>query len=120
MNSRNSIPGALALLAATICTSAIAGPAQVSPPTQIIAFADLNLNSPAGVARLYRRIQRAADQVCEFPPDLRELRAVRESKSCKARAMERAVIQVDIPALHALHLAKTARHSRSGRLANNQ
>jgi hypothetical protein len=50
---------------------------------------------------------------------LRRPTEVRDSKTCRALAVDRAVTQVNIPALHALHLAATARHARGSRLASN-
>ena len=118
MNSRTLIPGALALLAALTGASAAANPSQDEAPRQAVALADLNLGSPEGVATLYRRIRSAAKQVCAYPPDFRQLSDVRDSDACKALAVDRAVLQLNIPALHALHLAH-ARHARGSRLASN-
>ena len=118
MNSRTLITGAVALLV-VIGANAMANPPLEAYPTQAVAYADLNLASPAGVATLYRRIRRAANQVCDYPPDLRQLTSVRDSKACSALAVERAVLQVNIPALHALHLATTTRHARGSRMASN-
>jgi UrcA family protein len=117
MNTRTLIPGAMALLAA-IGTYAAANPSEEAP-RQAVTYADLNLGSQEGLARLYRRIGNAANQVCDYPPDLRRPTEVRDSKTCRALAVDRAVTQVNIPALHALHLAATARHARGSRLASN-
>jgi UrcA family protein len=36
-----------------------------SPPSEIVQYGDLNLETPQGVASLYRRIHVAADRVCK-------------------------------------------------------
>jgi UrcA family protein len=121
MNSRNTFLK-VAMLAATIGGSAMAGPAQEeSPPAQVVSYSDLNLKAPAGVAALYRRIQTAADVVCEYPPAARHQHAlIQERKACRARATERAVVQIDVPALNALHLASTGRNAGPAQVASNE
>jgi UrcA family protein len=86
---------------------------------QVVSYSDLNLGSRAGVALLYKRIQKAANEVCDNPPPRRQLRFVTERKDCSARALNRAVAQIGVPALDALHLAKTG-HSKSAQVATNQ
>lgn len=108
---------ATALLAAAISPDATAEPAPEAPPTQVVSFAELNLNSPTGVATLYRRIQKAADKVCAFPPPGRQLSRVEERNACNARATERAVVLVGVPALTAMHRAKSGRDFRSPQVA---
>jgi UrcA family protein len=119
MHSRNTFLGT-ALLSAVFGGSAIAEPMLVSPPSEVVSYAELNLQSTVGVASLYRRIQKAADKVCEFPPAARQLSLVEVRKSCKARATERAVMQVDVPALSALHLAKTRSVGSAAQVASNK
>ena len=120
MNSRFTLAGAAALLAATFGPIAWAEPAAETPPSKAVIYSDLNMDSPAGVASLYRRIQKAAEGVCEYPLDLDQVRKVVMRKACKARATERAVMQVDIPALNALHLASKEREPRPAALARNE
>lgn len=111
---------ATALLAATIGANAAAEPAQDTPLSKSVGYSDLNLSSTAGVAGLYRRIQRAAEQVCEYPLDLSQPRQVFLRKACKARATERAVLHVGNPALNALHLASKERATSPEQLARNK
>jgi len=120
MNSRNTALGAAVLLAAAISPSAMAEPAPEIPPSLAVSYSDLNVASPAGVARLYRRIQKAAEQVCDYPLDLDRVREVMMRKGCKARATERAVMQVDISALNALHLASKKHEPQPAQLATNE
>lgn len=116
MNSRNTFLGVL--LAVTIGGGAMAGAAPESPPMEAVSYADLNLKSPVGVAKLYRRIQRAAEKVCKYPPAV--LALVEQRESCKARATDHAVAQVGVPALDALHLARTRGNSRPEQVATNR
>jgi UrcA family protein len=90
---------ALALLAAG------AGAVQAAPgepeATYVVRFGDLNPGKPADAARLLRRIEFAAGQVCgvEFAPDLAQ-RAV--WRRCRAEAIERAIREADLPMVTAL------------------
>lgn len=70
-----------------------------------VAIADLNLSSEAGVAALYKRLQRAAETVCG-PQDLRaagSMTALRMNKTCYAETLDRAVASIAHDALGALH-----------------
>jgi UrcA family protein len=98
-----------AAAAAGLSGLAHAGDTDNDVPKQVVKFADLNVNSPAGAAALYRRIQRAAQQVCRDPLDIRELSMAVRAKSCNAEAIERAVKAVNAQMLTSLHLAKTGR-----------
>jgi len=120
MNIRYSFLAMVLLPAMSFGVDAPAEPPQPSDPAQVVVFADLNLNSQSGLAILYKRIQRAASEVCKFPPPRRELRFVSERKACTERALDRAVQQVGVPALAALHLAKTGRESVPAQVATNQ
>ena len=56
---------ALALAALTAVPSPAI--ARDAGPTQAVSYADLDLTSPAGVAALDRRLDRAVDRVCGHP-----------------------------------------------------
>jgi UrcA family protein len=88
---------------------AYAGGVDGDIPQQVVKFGDLNLNSSAGAATLYRRIQRAAERVCEGPLGVRELSIAARSEACIAQAIERAVKDVNTQTLTSLHWAKTGR-----------
>jgi UrcA family protein len=75
-------------------------------PQQRVNFADVNLDSPAGVAKLYRRIESAAEQVC-VDPAVRDVRRIAQGKLCLQQAIARAIRQIDLPALTALHGSKS-------------
>jgi UrcA family protein len=55
---------ALLVMPALFAHSALAAPRVDEAPSEIVRYHDLNLNSPEGVAGLYRRIQGAASDVC--------------------------------------------------------
>jgi UrcA family protein len=77
-----------------------------------VSYADLNLASQSGVATLYRRLARAADQVCgdREARSLREFAAFRE---CRAASLNRAVQQIGHPGVVALHSGESAARGRS-------
>jgi UrcA family protein len=53
--------------AAAICvaTATMAAHAtELDAPTRMVHYADLNLNTPAGISVLYKRIRYAAEEVC--------------------------------------------------------
>ena len=54
----------LALPALFMVGPAFAAVAAEAPPSVTVQYNDLNLNSPEGVASLYKRIQNAATEVC--------------------------------------------------------
>ena len=68
-----------------------------------VRYADLDLERPADVARLYQRIRRAAEDVCG-PRLLTGSRVpVTGYQPCFADAVAQAVARVDRPALSAYH-----------------
>lgn len=69
---------AAALVSAATTTPLIAKPA--SPEVRTVSYADLDLSTSAGQARLERRIQAAVRDVCGMAPsfDLARRQAVRE------------------------------------------
>ena len=71
------------------------------PPTQIVRFGDLNLNSRAGVEVLYRRIESAARDVCGPAEDPGSRRPSAAWQSCVREAVMTAVHKVDRPLLTA-------------------
>jgi hypothetical protein len=59
---------------------------------------------------LYKRITRAAVEVCDLPQGTLQLKIEAEIKSCRIDATDRAVVQANLPQLNAMHLAKTGRN----------
>jgi len=110
---------ATVLFASIVSAAAIAGDTDPKP-SNAVNFADLNLNSPAGVSALYQRIERAADRVCELPRETHQLKIEFDLKTCKSQATDRAVFQLGLPALSALHRAKTGRTEELVRVAKQK
>jgi UrcA family protein len=63
---------------------------------QRVSYADLDLNSQAGVQTLQRRIRAAVKLVCGPTPELRELNEMRAERDCRHRAMEQAAAKVEL------------------------
>lgn len=74
-------------------------------PTLRVSYGDLNLATEQGSLILYGRIVHAARAVCAVE-DIRDLRAVVAAKSCRQRAIARAVEQVHSPMLAAVYAAQ--------------
>jgi UrcA family protein len=103
--------GSMPVLLAIVCVVGLSATARASDPNndvprQVVKYADLNLDSAAGVSALYRRIEHAAIRVCGDPADTRELFQWSRLKACNARAVAQAVDAVNSGALTALHAAK--------------
>ena len=71
--------------------------------TTVVRFADLNLSSPEGARALYGRIRSAAQTLCGEQFSLWDGNRLREWRQCYQTAIERAVRQIDRPALTAVH-----------------
>jgi UrcA family protein len=74
-----------------------------------VHYADLNLNQPAGVAALYRRITVAANLVCGQRAFTGSYYAVPDYTHCCDKAIASAVARVDRPQLTAYYHAQAAR-----------
>jgi UrcA family protein len=74
-----------------------------------VPFDDLNLDRPAGVAVLYRRIRDAAERVCGDPQRTGSRIFSASWGSCVTQAVDRAVVALDRPALTAYHRGHTTR-----------
>jgi UrcA family protein len=118
MNSSVTFRCAAAVLTTLLCGPALAdAPAD---PAMTVSYADLNLKSGAGVATLYQRIERASGQVCQMPRGTKQLVIESDLKACKADATDRAILLANLPALSALHLAKTGRRIEAGQYAHRR
>ena len=97
-------------LAITASTAALALPAHAQAselPSLTVKFGDLNLVNDAGAEQLYRRINHAAQEVCE-PLDGRQLESGIRFKACVKESIARAVSSVHQPKLSAVFEAKSA------------
>jgi UrcA family protein len=80
----------LSLLAASFLTLAIAAPGVAQTPetpSVIVSYGDLDLTSPEGSATLDRRIEAAAEKVCQ-KPRIVDLKAMTSWEECKAASLE--------------------------------
>ena len=90
--------GAIALCALQVTAHASAE----GVPSQRVSYADLDISKPAGAKVLYSRIKAAARHVCAlngFDP----LLSLQSINRCIDLAVDKAVKDVDSPALSALH-----------------
>ena len=66
-----------------------------------VSFRDLDLNTQSGAARLYRRIQGAAQRVCGYEATLSQAQTIWQH--CVLPTVDAAVAKVNNPLLTALH-----------------
>ena len=95
--NRVSLALATAVLFAFAAASTVPANEQVRAET--VKFADLNMDSPAGVQALYDRIHAAAKRVCS---DSDPLQHVAEA-SCTSKAEARAIDKLSLPQLTAFY-----------------
>lgn len=100
----------LPALAATaaVCLPCVAPMAAVDAPGIRIAYSDLNLSTPAGVATLYQRIRGAAKQYCEPERLLTGTRVSTTYDHCVEEAVATTVRKLNNPGLSALHASRSA------------
>ena len=91
----------LALFAVCLLGTTIAWAGPPATRSVAVSFRDLDLSTPSGAAKLYRRIQAAARSVCQYEPT-----SPREPiiwQYCVRPTVDAAVAKVDNPLLTALH-----------------
>jgi UrcA family protein len=81
-------------------------------PAKTVDYGDLNLQRHEGITVLYRRIQVAASAVC-LEPNARAPQVAARIRACASEATTRAVAQVGVPALVALHAKQSTEGSKS-------
>jgi UrcA family protein len=91
MNTSNYIKqmamaGVAAICLASTTMAAHADDASADAPTRTVHYADLNLNTPAGVSVLYKRIRNAAEQVCG-DVNSRQLDLAKAAQACVSHAV---------------------------------
>lgn len=106
--------------AAIAIAALLSGSVLAADPSKTVSYADLNLNNSAGAEALYKRIKKAAYEVCQIPTGTHQIRIESEFKACKVDAVERAVQQVNLPTLTALHQSKTGRKVDPGQYAERR
>jgi UrcA family protein len=75
-------------------------------PSVVVHYDPQSLATDAGVYALYRRITRAAEQVCP-DPSIRSLSLRAQVEQCRNEAIARAVGQIDNSRLAALHAVRS-------------
>jgi UrcA family protein len=93
-----------ALAMATVAASAYASSDEL--PTRRVSYRDLDLSQRDGALTLYRRIDLAADAVCE-PLSAWQKFLAEQIRSCHEQALAHAVADVNAPALTEVYAAKT-------------
>jgi UrcA family protein len=78
---------------------------------KVVSYKDLNLSSTEGVAVLYKRIQRAAVEVCG-DYDSFSLSRQPSVRACIDQATSQAIAKIDSPMLTSLYLAKTGKTAK--------
>jgi UrcA family protein len=99
----------ISVIAASLCMlswAACSSQARAGGDTVVdiwrVSYADLNLNTEAGAEALYRRLRRAADQVCMSSGSL-DAGMKAAWRACYDKAMNSAVASVNKPMVTALH-----------------
>jgi len=98
----------LALIVGAAVSSQVLAGERSDPPSITVKFADLNLQTPAGVEALYKRIHGAATKVCDSGSD-RNLLILTNDRKCVATAETQAIEKVHNTALSAFYQRKTGR-----------
>jgi UrcA family protein len=96
-------------------TPAAAGADPDEALSRTVQFADLNLDRPEGVERLYGRIRGAAKAVCS-PAEGKSLKERAIWRACFEQAVGNAVAEIDLPSLTAYHIARTGKTGEPAKL----
>ena len=107
MNVRRTLSFVAAVAITSVTVGALATLAHAdeagAAPQQVVTFGDLNLRSVAGVEVLYRRIERAAQDVCG-PERRAGTRRVSEAwKNCVSESIYQAIQSINQPAVTAYY-----------------
>jgi UrcA family protein len=84
-------------------------PVWAAPPTTRsveVSFRDLDLSTASGAAKLYRRIQAAARNVCQYEPTSAKEQSI--WKYCVRPTVDAAVARVNNPRLTELHAGRSS------------
>jgi UrcA family protein len=108
-----------ALLAVASQAYAAAPASVVNPDTHstTVHFADLDLDHPAGITSLYRRLNWAAERDCGEPRLTGSHMTSPIWRRCVAQAVDAAVTALDRPALTAYHRAQTQQSDQNRTVA---
>jgi UrcA family protein len=89
---------------AFVGSAAVAAP-QTESREATVNYADLDLESAAGIESLYARIRSAAKKVCGTA-EIRDITAQADMRACRVAAIDKAVAAVGNEALAARHVGK--------------
>jgi UrcA family protein len=107
-NTKTRLLGSMVAFAGTFGLALAAQAGDVAPAAPkhddvVVRYADLNLNSEAGVRVLYARLSDAAARACGDEPIGLDLKARAQYEECFDRTLEKAVGKVGNPDVQALH-----------------
>ena len=97
-NTHFALAAVAAVCLASVAVAAQANQAANDVPARTVHYSDLNLNTEAGVATLYRRIRNAAEQVCGDVGS-RQLEQAAAARACVRQAIFSSVQSVNNPQL---------------------
>lgn len=109
----------IALIGGALLGSQVFAAGPSDPPSITVKFADLNLQAPAGVEALYKRIHRAATQVCELGVD-RNLWIMTYDRKCVAATETQAIEKVHNAALSAFYQRKVGAPNEQVAMSNGK
>ena len=109
----------LALVGGAVLSSHVLAGEPSDPPSITVKFADLNLQTSAGVEALYKRILSAATQVCDSGVD-RNLSILTYDRKCVKATETQAIEKVHNAALSAFYQRKTGRPSALVAMSNGK
>lgn len=88
-----------------MATALAAGAASARPIGEgvLVRFGDLDTSSSQGAKALLQRFRDAATKACGYQPDSRMIDDFYSFRRCRADAVDRAVLKVDLPLVTALN-----------------
>jgi UrcA family protein len=112
VNSKRLTLGRVTVLAACFLAGSL-GVAQAATPAAgvpqvAVSYGDLDVSTADGARELYKRLARAAKEVCPYR-DARALSEVEANQRCRDAAIARAVREVNSPQLVALRAERVKR-----------
>jgi len=108
LTKRSALTGLFVLAGFASAGAFAQEPTDTSAPSITVRYADLNLTEPVAVEVLYRRVQMAAQEVCNHGQS-RELARQVAADKCVHNAMNNAIQKLDVPELNALYRVKSNR-----------
>lgn len=78
------------------------------PHSEVVRFADLNLNQPRDLARLFNRVISAADKVCGSRSFAGHYNKAADYESCYSDTISHAVTHIDRPSVTAYFQRRSA------------